>query len=51
LAAGAVAVALDVSSLAEAILGSAIYIAALLAFGLIPAEIRAALFRRRRTAG
>jgi O-antigen/teichoic acid export membrane protein len=51
LAAGAVAVALDVSSLAEAILGSAIYMAALLAFGLIPAEIRAALFRRRRTAG
>jgi O-antigen/teichoic acid export membrane protein len=47
LAAGAIAVALDVSSLAAAILGSAIYIAALLALGLIPAEIRAALFRRR----
>jgi O-antigen/teichoic acid export membrane protein len=50
LTAGAIAVALDVSSLAAAILGSAIYVAALLALGLIPAEIRAALFRRRHRA-
>jgi O-antigen/teichoic acid export membrane protein len=51
LAAGAAAVVLDISSVAEAILGSAIYIAAVLALGLIPAEIRAALLRRRRAAG
>jgi O-antigen/teichoic acid export membrane protein len=50
LLAGAVAVALEVSPLASALLGSAIYVAALLAFGIIPAEIRQALFRRRRPA-
>jgi hypothetical protein len=50
LLAGGVAVALDVSPLASALLGSAIYIAALLAFGIISAEIRQALFRRRRPA-
>jgi O-antigen/teichoic acid export membrane protein len=50
-AAGGVAVALDISSLASAALGALIYIGILLAFGLIPAEIRAALFRHRRTAG
>jgi O-antigen/teichoic acid export membrane protein len=50
LLAGGVAVALDVSPLASALLGSAIYIAALLAFGIVPAEIREALFRRRRPA-
>ncbi len=47
LAAGAAAVALDVTSLVSAVLGSAFYIAALLALGIIPAEIREALFRRR----
>jgi O-antigen/teichoic acid export membrane protein len=50
LAAGAVAVVLGVSPLASAVLGSAIYIAALFAFGLIPDEIREALFRRPRHA-
>ena len=48
LLAGAVAIALDVSPLASAVLGLAIYIAALLALGMIPAEIRQALFHRRR---
>jgi O-antigen/teichoic acid export membrane protein len=50
LAAGGVAVALDVSALASAVLGSAMYIAALLAFGIIPTEIRDALFWRRSAA-
>lgn len=50
LLAGGVAVALDVSPLASALIGSAVYIAALLAFGIIPAEIRQALFRHRRPA-
>ncbi len=44
IAAGA-ATAVDVSSLADAALGVVIYIAALAAFGSIPAEIRAAIFR------
>jgi O-antigen/teichoic acid export membrane protein len=50
LLAGGVAVALDVSPLASALLGLAIYIAALLAFGIIPAEIRQALFPHSRPA-
>jgi len=50
LAAGGATLALDVTSLASAVLGSAIYIAALLALGIIPAEIREALFRRRHRA-
>jgi O-antigen/teichoic acid export membrane protein len=50
LLAGGVALTLDVSPLASALVGSAIYIAALLAFGIIPAEIRHALFHRSRPA-
>jgi len=50
LAAGGVAVALDVTPLVSAVLGAAIYIAALLILGIIPAEIREALFRRRSAA-
>ena len=49
LLAGAAATALDVSSLASAVIGSAIYTAALLGLGVIPTEIREALFRRRPT--
>jgi O-antigen/teichoic acid export membrane protein len=45
--AGAVALSLDVSSLASAIVGTALYIAALLALGIVPAEIRHALMPRR----
>ncbi len=45
--AGAVALSLDLSSLASAIVGSAIYIAALLALGIVPDEIRHALMPRR----
>jgi O-antigen/teichoic acid export membrane protein len=48
--AGAVALVLSVSPLASAVLGSAIYIVALLVLGLIPDEIREALFRRHRPA-
>ncbi len=48
LAAGAAALALDLSSVVSAVLGLALYIAALLALGIIPAEIHEAVFRRRR---
>jgi O-antigen/teichoic acid export membrane protein len=48
--AGAIALVLGVSPLASAVLGSAIYIVALLVLGLIPDEIREALFRRHRPA-
>lgn len=51
LAAGAVAIALALTSIESALVGLAIYTAALLALGLIPAEIRQALFRRRHPAG
>lgn len=47
LLAGGVAVALDVSSLVSALLGLAIYAVALLALGIVPAEIREALLHRR----
>jgi hypothetical protein len=47
LLAGGVAIALGVSPLASALIGSAIYVAALLAFGIVPAEIQQALFHRR----
>jgi O-antigen/teichoic acid export membrane protein len=50
LIAGAAAVAVDISPLASALLGLAIYLAALLALGIIPAEIREALFERRHRA-
>jgi O-antigen/teichoic acid export membrane protein len=50
LVAGAAALALDVSSLASAAIGSTIYLAAVLALGLVPAEIREALSRRNRRA-
>lgn len=50
LTAGAVALVLGVSPLASAVLGSAIYLAALFVLGLIPDEIREALFRRHRPA-
>jgi hypothetical protein len=46
--AGAVPLYLDLSSLASAVVGSALYIAALLAFGIVPAEIRHALMTRWR---
>ncbi len=48
--AGGVALALDLSSLASAVLGSAIYAATLLALGIVPPEIRHALLHRRRPA-
>jgi O-antigen/teichoic acid export membrane protein len=47
-AAGAAALALDVSPVASAAFGSAVYIAALLALRIVPVEIREALFRRSR---
>jgi O-antigen/teichoic acid export membrane protein len=47
LAAGAVAVALGLTPLVSAVLGSVIYVAALLALGIVPAELREALFRGR----
>jgi O-antigen/teichoic acid export membrane protein len=50
LLAGAVSSVLPLTSLATAIVGVALYLAALLAFGIIPAEIRDALFRRGRPA-
>jgi O-antigen/teichoic acid export membrane protein len=46
--AGAVALALGLSSLASAVVGLALYIAALLGLGIVPAEIRHALLPRRR---
>jgi O-antigen/teichoic acid export membrane protein len=49
--AGACAIALALGSLASALIGLAIYLAALLALRLIPAEIRHALFHRRHAAG
>jgi O-antigen/teichoic acid export membrane protein len=48
LAAGGVAVALDITSLASAVLALALYVVALLALKLIPAEIREVLIARRR---
>ena len=48
LLAGAAASVLGLPPVAAAVLGSALYLAALLALGIIPAEIREALFRRRR---
>lgn len=49
--AGACAIALDVGSLASAVIGLALYVAALLVLRLIPAEIRHALLHRRHPAG
>jgi O-antigen/teichoic acid export membrane protein len=48
--AGAIAVAVELTPLASAIVGSAIYVAALLALGIVPAEVRDALLRRRPSA-
>ena len=50
LLAGAVASALALPAVAAAALGSSLYIAALLALGIIPAEIHEALFRWRHPA-
>jgi O-antigen/teichoic acid export membrane protein len=50
LLAGAVASVLGLPSVIAAILGVALYLAALLALGIIPAEIREALFKRRDSA-
>jgi O-antigen/teichoic acid export membrane protein len=50
LLAGAVASVLALPAVAAAVLGLALYVAALLALGIIPAEIREALFSRRRPA-
>jgi O-antigen/teichoic acid export membrane protein len=50
LVAGAAASVVGLPPVAAAVLGSALYMAALLALGIIPAEIREALFRRRRPA-
>jgi O-antigen/teichoic acid export membrane protein len=47
LLAGAVASVISLPAVAAAALGVALYVAALLALGIIPAEIREALFRRR----
>jgi hypothetical protein len=47
LAAGAVASVLALPSVAATVVGVALYLAALLVLGIIPAEIREALFRRR----
>jgi O-antigen/teichoic acid export membrane protein len=48
--AGAATLAVGISPLASALLGSAIYVVALLALGIIPAEIREVLFARWRRA-
>ncbi len=48
--AGAATLAVGISPLASALLGSAIYVVALLTLGIIPAEIREALFARWRHA-
>jgi O-antigen/teichoic acid export membrane protein len=48
LLAGAVASALALPAVVAALLGSALYVVALLALGIVPAEIREALFHRRR---
>jgi len=45
--AGAAASVVGLPPVAAAVLGSALYVAALLALGIIPAEIREGLFRRR----
>ncbi len=50
LAAGAVAAVLDLPSLPSALLALALYVVALLALGLIPAEIREVLFTRHHSA-
>ena len=50
LVAGAVAIALALTSLASAVVGLAVYALALLALRLIPVEIREALFRHRHPA-
>jgi O-antigen/teichoic acid export membrane protein len=50
LLAGAAASAFGLPPVLAAVLGSALYIVALLVLGIIPAEIRAALFRRGRQA-
>jgi O-antigen/teichoic acid export membrane protein len=47
--AGAVALSLDLSSLASAMVGSTLYIVAILALGIVPSEIRHALMPRRWT--
>ena len=46
--AGAITLAVGISPLASALLGSAIYVVALLTLGIIPAEIRQVLFARWR---
>jgi O-antigen/teichoic acid export membrane protein len=48
--AGVAATVSGLPSVLAAVVGSALYLAALLALGIIPAEIREALFRRRRPA-
>lgn len=50
LLAGAIASTLALSPVAAAAVGSALYLAGLFALGIVPAEIREALTRRRRTA-
>jgi len=50
LVAGAIASVLGLPPVAAALLGSALYLAALLALGIIPPEIRHALFRGRQRA-
>jgi len=50
LGAGAIALALDVTPIASALIGSALYLAALLALRIVPPEIRDALFKRRHPA-
>jgi O-antigen/teichoic acid export membrane protein len=50
LLAGGVASALPLPAVVAALLGSALYAAALLALGIVPEEIREALFHRRRHA-
>jgi O-antigen/teichoic acid export membrane protein len=50
-AAGAVALALPLTAVESALLGSVLYLGALLAVGVIPAEIREALLRRGHSAG
>jgi O-antigen/teichoic acid export membrane protein len=51
LLAGGVALALGVSSLAAAAIGTALYVVVALALGIVPAEIRHALLRRSRAVG
>jgi Na+/citrate or Na+/malate symporter len=49
-ASGAATLALELPSLPSAVLGLVIYVAALLALGIVPAEIREAVLRRGRHA-